>query len=192
MSSTFNPAHLDRNLAAFGWLIMGTNDYSKWTGTNLFNDYTVNGKQMCKVCDTWLKPGETDVHSQLHVEQDRARRDRLKAEEKAAKEEYKEFVRAENEALKPIKTDRKEKVKKMSSTVVAAAPKADHTAAVSALFDTGNVITVADLIAGTGLDVVKIRPVIKALTENGTIEIVGKVETGKRGRPALKYKKAIV
>jgi len=189
MSSTqLSSAALDRNLAAFDWLILGTSDYSKWDGDRLINTYKVNGKQMCKVCDAWLKPSEIDKHVKLHISQDVARREKIKAQLAAEREAQKEFVRTENEAMKPIK-ERKEKVKSMSDTAVAVAPTVD-TSAVAPLFDGGVVLTIADLESASGLDKTKLRPIVKSLLDNGTIVDVGKVETGKRGRPARKYQKA--
>lgn len=179
---------LDRDLSAMSrWLPV-----SKWSFDTIINQHEVDGMYCCKVCDGWVSRADVDKHVNTHVNQEKARAARVKEEAREEREAQKEWLRAEKESLGDIKprTPRKEtNLSDSTNSTNTQKVKADSTEVsqkVEAALSTGQ-LSLAQLSETTGLKVEVIRPVAKALLTAGTIKIVGKVETGKRGRPAAIY-----
>lgn len=82
-------------LEAFSWL-----DLEEWTPERLLTLSSVEGKRYCKVCDTWVLPGDEKKHVVSHVKQVRELRKKCAAEAKRAREEGKKRAAAERKRLK--------------------------------------------------------------------------------------------
>jgi hypothetical protein len=175
----------ERKLVSFKWLPL-----DRWTVDNLFELFIRDYTRRCKVCDADVKVPECEAHIKFHIEEEKARVARRKAEAEAKAEEEREWRKREAALVreniravegKPANNSKPRRINKSAKS------KAEIVSALADYFQTNGEATLAVLTEALGIDKNIIRQQI------GNVEgvvIVGQVKTGQRGRPAVIYGRA--
>lgn len=165
----------DWKLRSFSWLPL-----DRWTPANLFNMQSYNGKNYCKVCDTYISVSQHDDHVAFHVEEEKERVEKVKAAAAAAREAEKELLREENEANKPAKTPR-------NIARNGGRPRVDRSGVPNTIFEAlsnSSGLTLAQIADSTGVALHVVRAQIKNVS--GLVQL-GTQKSGGRGKPPIIY-----
>lgn len=84
-------------LIAFEWL-----PSDKWTIDTVMNNYEVNSKRYCKICDAWVPRSDCVAHVEFHVKEEQKMHDRILAERAEQRRLEKEAERLERGLAAPV------------------------------------------------------------------------------------------